>query len=68
MKALTGKEFAEIIERFGWEHKRTTASHYIYRKPGNPYNISVPMHNNKQLKIGLQLRQMKTAGITEEDL
>ena len=68
MKPVTGKEFAEVIERFGWEYKRTTASHHIYRKPGNPYNISLPIHNNKQLKLGLQISQMRIAGITEKDL
>jgi len=68
MKPLTGKEFVEVIERFGWEYKRTTASHHIDRKPGNLFNISVPIHNNKQIKIGLQARQIKVASITEEDL
>lgn len=68
MKPVTGKEFAEVIERFGWEYKRTTASHHIYRKPGNPFNISLPIHNNKQLKLGLQISQMRIAGITEKDL
>ncbi len=68
MKPVTGKEFAEVIKRFGWEYKRTTDSHHIYRKPGNPYNISIPIHDNKQLKTGLQAHQMKIAGITEKDL
>jgi len=68
MKPLTGKEFAKVVERFGWEYKRTTASHDIYRKPGNPFNVSIPIHGSKQLKIGLQAHQMKIAGITEEDL
>ena len=68
MKPLTGKEFAKVVERFGWEYKRTTDSHHIYRKPGNPFNVSIPIHNSKQLKIGLQRHQMKIAGITEEDL
>lgn len=27
MKPVTGKEFAEVIKRFGWEYKRTTDSH-----------------------------------------
>jgi hypothetical protein len=31
-------------------------------------NISIPIHNNKQLKAGLQAHQMKIAGITEKDL
>ncbi len=68
MKPFTGKEFAEVIKRFGWEYKRTTAFHHLDHKPGNPFNISIPIHNNKQLKIGLQARQMKIASVTEEDL
>ena len=36
--------------------------------PGNPARISVPVHRNKSLKIGLQQHLMKIAGIEEAEL
>jgi predicted RNA binding protein YcfA (HicA-like mRNA interferase family) len=37
-------------------------------KEGNPARISVPIHGNKPLKIGLLRHFMKVAGIDESDL
>lgn len=35
---------------------------------GREERISVPIHGNKDLKMGLMRAQMKIAGITEQDL
>ena len=37
-------------------------------KTGNSARISVPVHGNNDLKIGLLKHFMKVAGITENDL
>ena len=68
MKAVSGKEFARLLEKKGWELKRTKGSHHVYTKPGNPARISVPIHGSKSLKKGLQRHLMKLAGISEEEL
>ena len=68
MKAVNGRRFCRLIEQKGWELKRINGSHHIYAKSGNPARISVPVHGNKPLKIGLLRHLMKVAGIEEAEL
>jgi predicted RNA binding protein YcfA (HicA-like mRNA interferase family) len=68
LKVVSGKEFARLLEKKGWELKRINGSHHIYMKQGSPIRISVPIHGNVSLKKGLQQHFMKVAGMTEEDL
>lgn len=68
MKAIHGKEFARLLERKGWVLQRVKGSHHIYVKEGTPARISIPIHGNKPLKIGLLKHFMKVAGIDEGEL
>ena len=68
MKAVSDKEFAKVLEKYGWTCKRITGSHHIYVKAGSMKVISIPVHANKPLKIGLLRVAMKTAELTENDL
>jgi len=68
MKAISGKKFALVLERHGWKLLRIQGSHHIYGKAGNEARISVPIHKNQALKIGLQRHLMKIAGLDEGDL
>lgn len=68
MKAVSGKKFCRLLELKGWELKRINGSHHIYAKSGNLSRISVPVHKNSSLKIGLQKHLMKIAEIEESDL
>ena len=69
MKTISGKHFCKVLEQHRWVIKRTTkSSHFIYTKPGNPGTMSVPVHENQDLKKGLQADLMKQAGLTEHDL
>ena len=68
MKAISGKDFAKLLEKKGWELRRTKGSHHIYTKSGNPARISVPVHRNSVLKIGLLRHLIKIAGIGENEL
>ena len=68
MKSVSGKEFARLLEKHGWELKRVKGSHHVYVKEGNPARISVPIHGNKPLKVGLLKFLMKIAGIDESEL
>ena len=42
---------------------RIQGSHHIYGKVGNPSRISVPIHRNQDMKIGLLRNLLKTAGL-----
>ena len=68
MKAISGKEFAKILERHGWSLLRVQGSHHIYGKAGSDVRLSVPIHGNRPLKTGLLRHLMKLADITEADL
>ena len=63
MKALSGKEFARTLESHGWSLQRINGSHHIYAKAGSTVRISVPIHGNESLKLGLQSHLMKLAGL-----
>ena len=68
MKQISGKQFARLLEKKGWELKRVQGSHHIYTKAGRPTRISVPVHGNMPLKIGLLKHVMKLADIDEDEL
>jgi predicted RNA binding protein YcfA (HicA-like mRNA interferase family) len=68
MKSITGKQFARVLERNGWELLRVNGSHHVYGKPNNPQRISVPIHGNKTLKTGLLRHFLKVANISEDEL
>lgn len=68
MKAISGKTLARLLEKKGWELRRVKGSHHVYAKGGTPVRISVPIHGNKPLKIGLLKHLMKVAGIDEDEL
>ena len=68
MKAVTGKRFCRLLENKSWKLMRINGSHHIYLKIGVSARISVPVHGNATLKIGLQKHLMKIAGIDESEL
>jgi predicted RNA binding protein YcfA (HicA-like mRNA interferase family) len=68
LKSISGKDFGRLLEKHGWELKRVTGSHHIYAKPRDPARISVPVHGNTSLKIGLLRHLMKLSGISEDEL
>lgn len=68
MKQISGKDFSRLLQQKGWELKRINGSHHIFANPGHIERISVPVHGNKPLKLGLLRHQMRIAGIAESDL
>jgi predicted RNA binding protein YcfA (HicA-like mRNA interferase family) len=68
VKSVSGKHFARILESRGWNLIRVNGSHHVYMLPGSPIRISLPIHGNEDLKIGLLRHFMKIAGITENEL
>ncbi len=68
MKAISGKRMCKLLEAKGWKLTRVTGSHHIFTKQGSNLRITVPVHGNQDLKIGLQRAIMKLAGISEDEL
>jgi predicted RNA binding protein YcfA (HicA-like mRNA interferase family) len=65
MKSMSGKELAKLLEANGWTLLRIQGSHHIYGKEDNPSRISIPIHRNRDLKIGLLRSLLKTAALLD---
>jgi len=65
---VSGKEFAKLVESRGWMRLRVAGSHHIYGKAGSVVRLSIPVHGNRPLKLGLQRHLMKLAELNEADL
>ena len=68
MKQVSGRDRCRILERRGWTLARIHGSHHIFTMPGRRERISVPVHGNKPLKIGILRSFMRVAGLEEKDL
>jgi predicted RNA binding protein YcfA (HicA-like mRNA interferase family) len=68
MRSVSGRRFAKAIERAGWVLLRVHGSHHIYGKDGSDVRLSVPMHEGRDLKVGLLSHLMKLADLSEDDL
>ena len=70
MKSVNGRRFCRLLESRGWHLRRVNGSHHIYAyaRAGLPDRISVPVHGNRPLKLGLQRHLMKLPDIDESAL
>jgi predicted RNA binding protein YcfA (HicA-like mRNA interferase family) len=68
MKPLSGRALARLVERRGWQLLRVNGSHHIYGKTGSVVRLSIPIHGNRPLKIGLLRHLAKLAEIPDDDL
>jgi len=68
MKSLSGRELCKIVQRHAWVLKRIKGSHHIFEKDGLETTLSIPVHGNKDLRIGTLKALMKQANLTEDDL
>ena len=68
MTSLSGRDFARLVERHGWSLLRVNGSHHIYGKAGSIVRLSIPVHGNRPLKVGLLRHLAKLAGISEDEL
>lgn len=68
MKSLSGRDFARLVERRGWRLLRINGSHHIYGRDGAEARLSIPVHGNTPLKIGLLHHLAKLSGIHEDEL
>ena len=60
---LSGKELAKLAIENGWVEVRVRGSHHHFKKNGDPYLVTIPIHNNQSLKPGLEKKILKDLGI-----
>jgi predicted RNA binding protein YcfA (HicA-like mRNA interferase family) len=68
VKSVSGKHVCKVLEQHGWALQRIKSSHHIYAQPDNPVIVTVPVHGNKDLRIGTLKKILKDAGLTDADL
>ncbi|PSF31439.1 hypothetical protein C7H19_22595 [Aphanothece hegewaldii CCALA 016] len=68
MKSISGKKLCKIVEKKGWALARITGSHHIYEKSEKMEILTIPVHRNKDLKVGTLKALMAIAELTEDDL
>jgi len=68
VKPITGTDLVRVLQRNEWELVRVHGEHHIFGKLGSNVRVSIPIHGNTALKIGLLNRLLKSAGLSESDL
>jgi predicted RNA binding protein YcfA (HicA-like mRNA interferase family) len=68
MKSLSGRDLARLLELRGWRPLRISGSHHIYGRHGSAVRLSIPIHGNRPLKIGLLRHLAKLAEIPDDEL
>ena len=46
LAGFSGREVERVARVDGWSHQRSSGSHRVYRKTGNPRNLTIPDHSN----------------------
>ena len=67
LPAVKPKQLVRVLEKKGWERRRQRGSHQYLVHPELREAIAVPMHN-RDLKPGLLVHILKTAGISRDEL
>lgn len=65
MKSISVRDLCRILEKKGWLLKKIYGSHDVYMKAGRTERISVPVHGNKDLEVGMLKAIMKIAEIEQ---
>lgn len=61
--ALTPKALIKLLNQNGWELDRIKGSHHIFKKESTKQTLPVPIHGNKDLKLGTYKAIKKMADI-----
>jgi len=66
LPAVTPRQAVRALERCGWELDRTRGSHQVFRHPGYPHRIVVPMHA-RDLATGTLHQIVEASGLSRTD-
>jgi len=57
----------KAFERAGWRIARVAGSHYILTKEGVDFQLSIPYHRGRIVKIGLLRGLIRDASLTNDE-
>jgi predicted RNA binding protein YcfA (HicA-like mRNA interferase family) len=63
----SGDKHFSAFKAAGWQLNHIEGSHYILTKENSDIHLSVPVHKNKTLGMGLLKKLIKKAGLTNEE-
>jgi predicted RNA binding protein YcfA (HicA-like mRNA interferase family) len=61
----SGDKHVSAFKAAGWQLNHIEGSHYILTKENSDIYLSVPVHKNKTLGMGLLKKLIKKAGLTK---
>jgi predicted RNA binding protein YcfA (HicA-like mRNA interferase family) len=64
---VTAGEALRAFEKAGFATDRITGSHFIMKKAGHRYNLSVPKYATENLKPGTLRSLIRDSGLTVEE-
>lgn len=59
---MSSDELIKKIKALGWVYERTTGSHHVFAKEGEPYPLVIP-HPRKDMAVGTLHKLLKQAGL-----
>ena len=60
---LTGRELAKLAVLKGWKEVRVKGSYHQFKKDSVLYILTIPIHGNKALGVGLEKKILKDVGL-----
>lgn len=60
---LTGRELAKLAVLKGWKEVLVKGSYHQFKKDSVPYILTISIHSNKVLGIGLEKKILKDIGL-----
>ena len=64
---LSALKLIKVLKKQGFEHLRTTGSHYIFIRRKDQLRVTVPVHKGHDLGRGLLLSIIKDMELTPND-
>jgi predicted RNA binding protein YcfA (HicA-like mRNA interferase family) len=64
LPTVSGKQALSAFLKAGFTIARTSASHHVLKKNGHRFNLSVPIHSNRDLKVGTLRGLIRASGLT----
>jgi predicted RNA binding protein YcfA (HicA-like mRNA interferase family) len=62
-----GDKHVLAFKAAGWQVNHIEGSHYILTKENSEIHLSIPVHKNKTLGIGLLKKLIEKAGLTNDE-
>lgn len=62
------RQIVKLLLAKGFEERRVTGSHHVFRHPRTGAIVPVPLHGNRDLKPGTLRSILKMAGVSLQEL